>query len=854
MSALPLEDQLRSMILKNSGPSDSGPPSSDGQLPISSDNSSAAQATPQRSPQHPLSQPRTGRYSNRPQSQQLPPGSAGSPHQIRHSPHHGRGQSGPGRPYFGQGSPQQRQHGFPSPHASPGYVPPHMRNRSSEWHQQRGGFHQSRASWQPQQQQGPHFSPSAPGVPPNSGNFGSPHGYKQGAPGPPPFQILQRPSPSGPVNGPFRPGPPLFNPNQRYQQHQLQLQEKLQAQCRYLGNLAAIEIPKVAMTEAELKEKDDFILRLQQICQSEIGAFPEVPSIQFKCFGSVGTGFATKGSDIDLAVVTENGDDTELAQKFGPRALEKIFLDHGFGARLLTNTRVPIIKFCEKPSAELHANLIAERKKWDDLPEEEKKALLEGGRKSPDDEKAAEDPEGADAAVGEESPTLKDDNALHPDKKTPSRRKKSGSPTAASSAKDDSNDTTHKEVPTAGGEKAASQPDPNGQEQVAGDESAAGQKRDRRPEKPWLREKPMGPLDFPKDGVGIQCDLNFAGHLGIYNTRLLHCYAISDQRIRDMVIFVKAWAKTRKINSSYNGTLSSYGYALMVLHYLIRIPEEPVTPDLQQLTNFTAIGQSPEVVDVICNGHVVKFLADKEYILEKAHKGQWTCNKDSLGSLLRGFFRYYGCPGVPDRVGGFHWTRDVITFGQRKPQERMVTKEELGWTKARVEKASKKEVRHRYLVCIQDPFELDHNVGRTVNHQGICAIREEFRRAWRILDDEANGRPHKDLFATVEDDPPPPQFVGGGQHRPTPSTATTDPTTDPSTMAATQRGGEPGTAPSVGHADAGVETLVRKGIVSTVDGARRPSAAGNGANGFGAEAIAKVNGKLAEAAKRQAST
>lgn len=42
----------------------------------------------------------------------------------------------------------------------------------------------------------------------------------------------------------------------------------------------------------------------------------------------------------------------------------------------------------------------------------------------------------------------------------------------------------------------------------------------------------------------------------------------------------------------------------------------------------------------------------------------------------------------------------------------------------------------------------------------------------------------------------------------------------------------------------------RRGIVSTVDGARRPSAGGNGANGFGAEAIAKVNGKLAEAARK----
>lgn len=46
-------------------------------------------------------------------------------------------------------------------------------------------------------------------------------------------------------------------------------------------------------------------------------------------------------------------------------------------------------------------------------------------------------------------------------------------------------------------------------------------------------------------------------------------------------------------------------------------------------------------------------------------------------------------------------------------------------------------------------------------------------------------------------------------------------------------------------------TTTRKGIVSTVDGARRPSAGGGGGGtGFGVEAIAKVNGKLAEAARR----
>ncbi|KAK7722922.1 hypothetical protein SLS57_004775 [Botryosphaeria dothidea] len=673
----------------------------------------------------------------------------------------------------------------------------------------------------------------------------------QSAPGP--IQILQRPNPGGPANGSFRPGPPLYNPNPRYQQYQQQQQEQLQAQYRYLGDLAAIEIPEVAMTDDELREKELFVERLQEICQSQIASFPDIPSIQFKCFGSIGTGFATKGSDIDLAVVTLNADDTELAQKAGPRALEKIFLDEGFGARLLTNTRVPIIKFCEKPSVELLANLKAERKKWDDLPEEEKKALLEGRSKSPEEDKEANTNEITgivDAAGNEESPSPKDEDGSEAGKKASAKRRKNKPSTSKVATEDPGNDTTTQEKPGSNeNEPSQSVNNGGGTVDAEGKTVDALQKREHRQEKPWLRERPMGPLDFPKEGVGIQCDLNFAGHLGIYNTRLLHCYAISDQRVRDMVIFVKAWAKRRKINSSYNGTLSSYGYALMVLHYLMRIPEQPVTPDLQLLSNVSVEGRSPEMVDVICNGHVVKFLADEEYIRDLVRAGQWTRNQDSLGSLLRGFFRYYGCPGVPDRVGGFHWTRDVITFGQRRPFERMVTKEELGWTKARIERDSKKEVRHRYLVCIQDPFELDHNVGRTVNHQGICAIREEFRRAWRILDDEAHARPHKDLFASVDDDPPPPQFVGGQPPPPKQPVATAPADHHQAPESKDRTGALPELSPSLDGTSVGLEAP-RRGIVSTVDGARRPSAGGNGANGFGAEAIAKVNGKLAEAARK----
>jgi terminal uridylyltransferase len=39
----------------------------------------------------------------------------------------------------------------------------------------------------------------------------------------------------------------------------------------------------------------------------------------------------------------------------------------------------------------------------------------------------------------------------------------------------------------------------------------------------------------------------------------------------------------------------------------------------------------------------------------------------------------------------------------------------------------------RYLIAIEDPFELSHNVARTVNHRGLFEIRGEFMRTAKML-------------------------------------------------------------------------------------------------------------------------
>lgn len=297
-------------------------------------------------------------------------------------------------------------------------------------------------------------------------------------------------------------------------------------------------------------------------------------------------------------------------------------------------------------------------------------------------------------------------------------------------------------------------------------------------------------LEFPKSGVGVQCDINFSAHLALQNTLLLRCYSHCDPRVRPLVLFVKHWAKARGINTPYRGTLSSYGYVLMMLHYLVNVAQPFVCPNLQLIAPPPEPHLTPEQIEetMVCKGRNVRFWRDEQAIKALARENALNQNRDSVGQLLRGFFEYYAHPNAISSGQGqsFDWGRDVISL--RTPGG-LLSKKEKGWTGAKtvIEEVTSpsgappaaapptgepktgpfqddagagqqeqvaagapspaavptptsaqphrevKEVRYRYLFAIEDPFELDHNVARTVTHNGIVSIRDEFRRAWRII-------------------------------------------------------------------------------------------------------------------------
>ncbi|KAI1090698.1 hypothetical protein F5B19DRAFT_461914 [Rostrohypoxylon terebratum] len=321
------------------------------------------------------------------------------------------------------------------------------------------------------------------------------------------------------------------------------------------------------------------------------------------------------------------------------------------------------------------------------------------------------------------------------------------------------------------------------------------------------RDRYHDSLEFPKNGIGVQCDINFSAHLALQNTLLLRCYAYTDSRVRPIVLFVKHWAKARGINTPYRGTLSSYGYVLMVLHYLVNIAEPFVCPNLQQLAPPDPILPAEALEGITtCKGRDVRFWRDESEIQRLAREGRLNQNREPVGALLRGFFEYYAQNYTMSTVNkrGFDWGRDVLSL---RTHGGLLSKQEKGWIGAKtvmqletsappnpvqsVPDASLKtpadgpaeqvaaqarfegnaspdsvtatpngqtakpkefkEVRHRFLFAIEDPFEHEHNVARTVTHNGIVSIRDEFRRAWRIIkNSDKAGQPTESLLDDVK--------------------------------------------------------------------------------------------------------
>ncbi|KAK1376889.1 PAP/25A-associated [Heracleum sosnowskyi] len=209
--------------------------------------------------------------------------------------------------------------------------------------------------------------------------------------------------------------------------------------------------------------------------------------------------------------------------------------------------------------------------------------------------------------------------------------------------------------------------------------------------------------------TGISCDICVNNLLAVINTKLLRDYALIDERLRQLAFIIKHWAKSRGVNETYQGTLSSYAYVLMCINFLQQ-RHPAILPCLQRMERTYAVN--------VDNAECAYFDQVDKLV------GFGSQNRETIAELVWEFFSYWAY---------YHdYTSEVISVRSGST----LSKHEKDWTK--------RVGNDRHLICIEDPFEISHDLGRVVDKYSIRVLREEFERAAEIM--QYNQNPWITLF------------------------------------------------------------------------------------------------------------
>uniref|UniRef100_A0A0N5B158 PAP-associated domain-containing protein n=1 Tax=Syphacia muris TaxID=451379 RepID=A0A0N5B158_9BILA len=178
--------------------------------------------------------------------------------------------------------------------------------------------------------------------------------------------------------------------------------------------------------------------------------------------------------------------------------------------------------------------------------------------------------------------------------------------------------------------------------------------------------------------VTVAFSISLYNELAVVNTRLLRTYCDLDRRVQELGIALKQWAKMCNIGDASKGSLSSYSYIIMLIHFLQRT-NPPVLPFLQEV-----------YLSLACEYfHMVE---GWDTFFYKPNELQWkTSNDETVGLLWVQFLDFY--------TKKFDFANEVVQIRQRNS----LLKLNKGW-----------ELKP---MAIEDPFNLDHNLSSGLQYK-----------------------------------------------------------------------------------------------------------------------------------------
>ncbi|CAD5214051.1 unnamed protein product [Bursaphelenchus okinawaensis] len=181
-------------------------------------------------------------------------------------------------------------------------------------------------------------------------------------------------------------------------------------------------------------------------------------------------------------------------------------------------------------------------------------------------------------------------------------------------------------------------------------------------------------VKFESKSLGFSGDISFYNCLALHNSQMLREYCDFDERVPELGVAIKAWARAFDINDASQGTLSSYALIVMMIFYLQKL-KIPVLPRLQDPTSCPDLNSEEE--KSVGEWKVHYYKPTKEF------KDAFKKNTQSVGELFAGFFDFYA---------SYQYNEEVAQIRDGK----VLTKIEKEWTK--------------HLLAVEDPFDWDHNL------------------------------------------------------------------------------------------------------------------------------------------------
>uniref|UniRef100_A0A2I3GU01 Terminal uridylyl transferase 7 n=1 Tax=Nomascus leucogenys TaxID=61853 RepID=A0A2I3GU01_NOMLE len=213
---------------------------------------------------------------------------------------------------------------------------------------------------------------------------------------------------------------------------------------------------------------------------------------------------------------------------------------------------------------------------------------------------------------------------------------------------------------------------------------------------------------------GLEVDISLYNTLALHNTRLLSAYSAIDPRVKYLCYTMKVFTKMCDIGDASRGSLSSYAYTLMVLYFLQQ-RNPPVIPVLQE------IYKGEKKPEIFVDGWNIYFFDQIDEL--PTYWPECGKNTESVGQLWLGLLRFY--------TEEFDFKEHVISIRRKS----LLTTFKKQWTS-------------KYIV-IEDPFDLNHNLGAGLSRKMTNFIMKAFINGRRVFGIPVKGFP-KDYPSKME--------------------------------------------------------------------------------------------------------